>query len=389
MENRNNQENLETKNSECTNTEANFDSTPSDGLENQKVETSTPTNAPSDLSSETLVVSGNGFSYTLNQARPVKTNKKYFGKFSKGQIIFLGILLATFVVGGLFYFFGSSGDGLPNKDYVAVLEIKGTIQSDYSYGNSYNQEFLLDTIDDLIDDDHNKGLLLYINSPGGEVYAGDELYIKLKSYKEQTGRPIYSYFANQATSCGYYIAALSDEIIANRNCITGSIGVKVGTFVDVSELLENYGVKAFDIDTGKFKSMGSSFREMSPEERAIWQAYIDEAYMQFVDVVAEGRNLNRDYVLKIADGRIYTAKQALKLHLIDGIGDFDATISEMENNEGLSDCTFVTLTFTDDEISLFDILTTFSANIKSTDALVPQVDRSAYFIADEFIPLYE
>ena len=91
----------------------------------------------------------------------------------------------------------------------------------------------------MAEDDRNKGMILYVNTPGGSVYASDELYLKIKDYQETTGRPVYSSMQSQATSGGYYISAPCDKIIANRNCWTGSIGVTMGTFIDISGLLSD------------------------------------------------------------------------------------------------------------------------------------------------------
>ncbi|MFR0902395.1 MAG: signal peptide peptidase SppA [Anaerovoracaceae bacterium] len=171
------------------------------------------------------------------------------------------------------------------------------------YGTgTYNHQYILNAIDAMIYDDNNKGLILYINTPGGSVYASDEVYLKIREYQEITGRPVYSSMQSQATSGGYYISAPCDKIIANRNCWTGSIGVTMGTFIDLSELLGNLGIKTETITSGDNKSMGSSTEPMTDEQRAIFQALIDEAYEQFVGIVAEGRGMT-DAEVKNSDGR--------------------------------------------------------------------------------------
>ena len=131
---------------------------------------------------------------------------------------------------------------------------------------------------------------------------------------------------SQATSGGYYISASCDKIIANRNCWTGSIGVTMGTLMDISELLENLGIKTNTITSGANKAMGSSYEAMTEEQREIFQSLIDEAYDQFVGIVADGRDMSEKEVRKIADGRIYTAKQALDNGLIDAIGTMEDAV---------------------------------------------------------------
>lgn len=221
-------------------------------------------------------------------------------------------------------------------DYIGTIFVQGTI--DESSSGTYNHAYLLNAIDAMIDDEDNKGLILYVNTPGGTVYASDELYLKIMEYKELTGRPVYSSMQSQATSGGYYISAASDKIIANRNCWTGSIGVTMGTFVDVSELLEKLGIKTQTITAGDNKAMGSTTEEMSDEQSAIYQSLVDEAYEQFVSIVAEGRGMSVNEVKKLADGRIYSAQQALDNGLIDQIGTYEEAIADMVYSYGLTDC---------------------------------------------------
>jgi protease-4 len=228
---------------------------------------------------------------------------------------------------------------LPSHDYVAQVSVEGSIQSgnqDYlgmAYG--YQHGWTLELLKELAEDPNNKGILLWVNSPGGTIYESDELYLALKEYKEVTGRPMYAAMGNMAASGGYYISAACDEIWANRNTWTGSIGVTLGTFIDVSGLLEEYGVKTTTITSGKNKAMGSEFQPMSQEQLAIFQGLVDEAYEQFVGVVSENRNMEKDQVIALADGRIYTAAQALEIGLIDFIGTKEAAYEALQQTHQL------------------------------------------------------
>ena len=221
-------------------------------------------------------------------------------------------------------------------DYIGALYIDGTID-EYGTG-TYNHQYLLNAIDAMMTDSNNKGMILSVNTPGGSVFASDELYLKIKEYQDVTGRPVYSAMQSQATSGGYYISASCDKIIANRNCWTGSIGVTMGTLMDISELLENLGIKTNTITSGANKAMGSSYEAMTEEQREIFQSLIDEAYDQFVGIVADGRDMSEKEVRKIADGRIYTAKQALDNGLIDAIGTMEDAVQDMQSQYGLQDC---------------------------------------------------
>jgi protease-4 len=160
--------------------------------------------------------------------------------------------------------------------------------------------------------DNNKGILLYVNSPGGTVYESDEMYLKLLEYKEKTGTPVYAYFASEACSGAYYISMAADEIYANRNTWTGSIGVII-SLMNYEGLLKKIGVEEIDITSGKNKTIGSGAHEMTPQQAKILQRLVDEAYDQFTKIVAKGRDMKLEKVQKLGDGRIYSAAQAKKV----------------------------------------------------------------------------
>ena len=221
-------------------------------------------------------------------------------------------------------------------EYIGTVHIEGTIDEDGT--GTYNHEYILNAIDAMMNDSNNKGLILYVNTPGGSVYASDELYLKILEYQEMTGRPVYSSMQSQATSGGYYVSAPCDKIIANRNCWTGSIGVTLGTMIDVSQLLENLGIETETITSGDNKAMGSSTEPMTEEQREIFQGLVDEAYEQFVGIVAEGRDMTVEEVKELADGRIYTAQQALENGLIDGIGTYEEAVADMKSEYALENC---------------------------------------------------
>ncbi|MEE0836371.1 MAG: signal peptide peptidase SppA [Clostridia bacterium] len=217
---------------------------------------------------------------------------------------------------------------LPNEDFIAYLDVTGTISEDSSYTSSYSHNFNLNYIDAIIESEYNTGLIMYMNSPGGSVYASDELYLAIEYYKETTGRPVFCYFGPTACSGAYYIAMAADEIYANRNTMTGSIGVIMQMY-DLTGLYDKLGVKEVDIVSGKNKAMGSSGQELTEEQRAILQEYVDESYEQFVEIVSRGRGIDADTVRELADGRIYTASGALENGLIDGICGYDDYISDV------------------------------------------------------------
>lgn len=221
-------------------------------------------------------------------------------------------------------------------DFIAVVPIRGTIQATQSTSGlsasttEYNHKLLMDYVDKLIDSNNNKGIVLRLDTPGGAVYQADELYLKLMEYKEKTGRPIWAYMESTCCSGGVYLASSADEQYANRNTTTGSIGVIISSY-DLSGLYEKIGVKEANIVSAKNKDMGSMGKPMTAEQKAIYQSIVDEAYEQFVSIVAQARGMSVDDVKALADGRIYTASQALDNGLIDGIKteeEFDDYVKE-------------------------------------------------------------
>lgn len=235
----------------------------------------------------------------------------------------------------------------PSEDYIAIVRVEGTIQeqsgsSTLEASSGYQHDSTMNYIDELMDDSNNKGILLYVDSPGGTVYESEELYQKLKEYKETTKRPIWDYMAHYAASGGYMGSMASDKIYANSNTTTGSIGVIMSGY-DMSGLYKKLGIRYVSITSGKNKD-SSKFTD---EQIAIYQDQINEAYEEFVNIVADGRDMSVEDVKKLADGRTYTAKQAKNNGLIDEISlypDMKDAMSkklgtsifyEMESDEGL------------------------------------------------------
>lgn len=270
------------------------------------------------------------------------------------------------------------------EPYIAVLYAEGTMTvSEDSLFEGYSHQYLLDTIAELAADEWNRGLLLYIDSPGGEVIAASELGESLAQYKAQTGRPLYAYGYSYAASGGYWIAAPADQIYLNRYCVTGSIGVTYGTMIDISGLFERYGITTSTITSGAQKSMGSSFEPMSEETRAIFQSIIDEYYGYFLDWVCEQRGMTRETLQPLADGRIYTASQAVANGLADAVGTEEDCLAALQQEIG-EDCAVYDYYPTVEEESLFTLLryltgSTESRELESLLSLLPPSGVLAYY----------
>jgi protease-4 len=143
-----------------------------------------------------------------------------------------------------------------------------------------------------------------------------------------------------AASGGYYISTAADRIVANETTLTGSLGV-IFTLTDFSELADRYGVEQEVVKSGEFKDMGSSFRDLTPEEREILQSIVDESYDEFVSVIVEGRGLSEERVREIADGRVYSGEQAKELGLVDSFGGLDEAAEVSRDLAGVEDATVV------------------------------------------------
>lgn len=216
-----------------------------------------------------------------------------------------------------------AGFNPPLNDYIAVVRVQGTIQEQTTTGMfevpvGYQHITTMEYIDDLMNDDNNQGILLYVDSPGGTVYESEELYLKLKEYKERTDRPVWDYMAHYAASGGYMISMASDKIYANPNTTTGSIGVIMSGY-DMSGLYEKLGIRYISITSGENKDSS----KMTEEQIAIYQGQVDEYYNKFVSIVSEGRGMTEEEVKALADGRVYTANQALNNGLIDEISLYE------------------------------------------------------------------
>ena len=215
---------------------------------------------------------------------------------------------------------------LPTEPYVARVNVKGTIANASSsvalQSDGYDHQGLLKYVDRLIKDENNVGMLLFIDSPGGEIKAGDELYLKLMDYKEATGRPIWCYFDGTACSGGYYVAMASDEICADRNCICVNIGVYISTY-NLSKLFDKYGIEQVNFKSSENKGIGMMGVPWTDEQKEIYQSIVDEYYAQFLEIVAKGRNMTVDQVRRLDDGREMLASQALKAGFIDSIDRYE------------------------------------------------------------------
>jgi protease-4 len=183
--------------------------------------------------------------------------------------------------------------------------------------------WIIEELRQYLEDDGVKAIILRIDSPGGGVGPAQEIYREVVKIKEK--KKVVASMGSVAASGGYYIACASDLIVANPGTITGSIGV-IMQFSNFEELLKKIGIKGMVLKSGEHKDIGSPFREMTPEEKAIMQEVLNNVHQQFIQAVADGRKMDRSKVAQIADGRILTGEQAKNLGLVDQMGNLQDTI---------------------------------------------------------------
>jgi len=220
---------------------------------------------------------------------------------------------------------------LGTGDAVAVLYLSGTISSDVT---AYTTEGITpERVSDLLEraaDPTIKAVVVRVNSPGGSVVASDEIYHRLLEFD----KPVVIWMSEMAASGGYYISCGGDYVFAHPDTLTGSIGV-ISQFINAEELMKKIGVDAVVITSGPRKDIGSPFREMTEEEQALWREIIDEVYDNFVEVVAQARDLPVEEVRELADGSIYTGRQALELGLVDQVGTLDDAVAKAAELGGI------------------------------------------------------
>lgn len=214
-------------------------------------------------------------------------------------------------------------------DRVAVINIEGTIvcgadskENLFQQANGVTSGTIMKQIREAAADDSVKALVLRIDSGGGSATAAEEVGRELLRFKEQTQKPIVATMGNTGASAAYWIAACaSDKIYANATTLTGSIGVYM-PYMNTEELFKKIGITSDKIKSGPYKDIMSNDRSMTTEEKQILQNIVDEIYDQFVYTVSAGRRMETSKVRAIADGRIYTGRQAKNIGLVDELGDY-------------------------------------------------------------------
>jgi protease-4 len=227
---------------------------------------------------------------------------------------------------------------------VALIDVEGMIMNaklDGFLSSGENPTSIFrERLDQAARDPRVKAVVLRINSPGGAVTASDIMYRDLCRFREVTGKPVVACMMDVAASGGYYLAMGADHVIAHPTTVTGSIGVIMSLY-NVSGLCRLLGINSDPIKSGPNKDIGNPVRPMTDEERAILQGMIDQFYAQFVCVVAKGRKMPEEKVRLLADGRVYTGKQACELGLVDRVGYLEDAFETALKMAGIKDAALV------------------------------------------------
>ncbi|MBT3252853.1 MAG: signal peptide peptidase SppA [Candidatus Marinimicrobia bacterium] len=205
------------------------------------------------------------------------------------------------------------GKWFDNSKRIAVLPLEGEINSSRKWISSL-QKFA--------ENDRVGGILIPINSPGGQVAPSQELYHAIKAVRDNSDKPIFVSMSSVAASGGYYAALGADSIFANDGTLTGSIGV-IMQFPIYSDLMEKVGVGMRTVKSQEFKDAGSPFREMNEQEQAYFQGIINDVYEQFTEVVSQERGIDEINMQSLGNGRVFTGRQAFKANLVDALGTFE------------------------------------------------------------------
>ena len=210
------------------------------------------------------------------------------------------------------------------QNRIGVIDVTGIISG---------SQHIVNQVKKFRQDKRIRGIVLRIDSPGGSVGPSQEIYDEVLKTREG-GKTIYASMGAMAASGGYYIASAAEKIFANPGTLTGSIGV-IMAFTNAKGLIEKIGLQPKIIKAGNYKDIGSPARDMTKKERNLLQSVVDDVHQQFIEAIASGRGISIEEVTTIADGRIFTGRQANALNLVDELGGLQATIDQLSDKVGI------------------------------------------------------
>jgi protease-4 len=239
-----------------------------------------------------------------------------------GAFVLLVIALAAVAL----TFSGDEGSDFAFSDRIQVVDIDGEL---------VQSKPIIDQLKRYEDSNSVKAILLNVDSPGGGVAVSQEIYTEIKRLREKKDKIIVAYMSSTGASGAYYVSCAANKIVANPGTIVGSIGV-IAEWVNYADLLEWAKVKNIVFKTGEFKDTGSATRPITENERKYFQGLIDDMYVQFVEAVASGRKLDLQEVRAMADGRVFTGRDAKERKLVDETGNFQDAVDLTAKLAGIS-----------------------------------------------------
>ena len=290
----------------------------------------------------------------------------------KSDVVIAVIILISFLVISfltLFAFIGLSGEGsllwTGMGKRVAIVDVHGVIQ---------NSSEVIRQLRKYAKDGSVPAVVVHVDSPGGAAAPSQEIYEEINKLREEDKKIVAS-MGTVGASGGYYVACAADTIVANPATLTGSIGV-IFQFPVAEELFKKIGVKFEVVKRGEIKDVGSIDRSMTKRERESLQSVVDDTYEQFVEVVAKSRGMENEDVLKIADGSIFTGRQAKELGLVDELGNLQDAIKIAGEMVGIEEFP-KTVKESKKKISWFDLLTQKVddlLNLDESEKLMPRLE---------------
>ena len=256
------------------------------------------------------------------------------------------MLLLVLLLAVVFTFGDEGRTDFAFSGQVQVVDVDGELVESRS---------ILDQLKRYEDSSSVKAILLNIDSPGGGVAVSQEIYAEIKRLREKSDKVVVAYLSSTGASGAYYIACGANKIIANPGTIVGSIGV-IAEWVNYSDLLEWAKLKEIVFKTGEFKDTGSGTRALTEGEKKYFQGLIDDMYVQFVEAVASGRKMDLQEVRSLADGRVFTGRDARSRKLIDDIGNFQDAVDLAAKLAGISGKPRL-IRLSRQRVTLFDVLT--------------------------------
>src|SRR6266700_902064 len=256
------------------------------------------------------------------------------------------VLLAIALGAVMLPFSADDATDLAFSDRIQVVDVDGELVVSRP---------ILDQLKRYEDSNSVKAILLNIDSPGGGVTVSQEIYTEIRRLRDKKDKIVLAYLSSTGASGAYYVACAANKIVANPGTIVGSIGV-IAEWVNYADLLEWAKLKEIVFKTGEFKDTGSPSRALTDNERKYFQGLIDDMYVQFWEAVASGRKLDLQEVRSLADGRVFTGRDAKGRKLIDDVGDFQDAVDLTAKLAGISGKPRL-IRLNRQRVTLFDVLT--------------------------------